>query len=99
MLLINCPYCGERNENEFHYGDQAHIARPEGTEDLNDQEWAQFVYLRDNPKGLFIERWQHSAGCGRWFNAVRDTVSSRMVTTYKVGEQPPISREEEGGLL
>ena len=29
MLLINCPYCGERPEPEFVYGGQAHIARPQ----------------------------------------------------------------------
>ena len=28
MLLIDCPYCGERPEPEFVYGGQAHIARP-----------------------------------------------------------------------
>jgi len=27
MLLIECPYCGERPEPEFVYGGQAHIAR------------------------------------------------------------------------
>jgi len=29
MLLIECPYCGERPEPEFVYGGQAHIARPQ----------------------------------------------------------------------
>ncbi len=28
MLLIHCPYCGERPEIEFSYGGQAHLARP-----------------------------------------------------------------------
>ena len=28
-----------------------------------------------NPKGLHVERWRHVHGCGRFFNAVRDTVS------------------------
>ncbi len=28
MLLIPCPYCGERPELEFTYGGQAHLARP-----------------------------------------------------------------------
>ena len=27
MLLIRCPYCGERPEIEFRYGGEAHIAR------------------------------------------------------------------------
>ncbi|MFO1061925.1 MAG: sarcosine oxidase subunit delta [Dongiaceae bacterium] len=28
MLLITCPYCGPRDEEEFSYGGEAHIARP-----------------------------------------------------------------------
>ena len=28
MLLIACPWCGARPENEFRYGGEAHIARP-----------------------------------------------------------------------
>jgi heterotetrameric sarcosine oxidase delta subunit len=99
MLLIECPHCGPRNESEFRYGDQAHIARPENNEGMSDQEWAEYVYLRENPKGLFRERWCHTAGCGQWFNAVRDTVSSRIMATYKAGEEAPISADQEGGQL
>ena len=40
-----------------------------------DAEWAEFVFLRDNPKGLLFERWHHSQGCRRWFNVARDTVT------------------------
>ena len=31
MLVIPCPYCGDREETEFSYGGESHIARPEGT--------------------------------------------------------------------
>ncbi|MET0234872.1 MAG: sarcosine oxidase subunit delta [Kibdelosporangium sp.] len=76
MLLISCPWCGEREETEFHYGGQALVNHPADPEALSDEEWAQYVYFRDNPKGDFTERWVHSAGCRRWFNTVRDTVTS-----------------------
>ena len=29
MLLIDCPWCGPRDETEYHYGGQAHVAYPE----------------------------------------------------------------------
>ena len=29
MLEIKCPYCGERSQNEFSYGGDATIKRPE----------------------------------------------------------------------
>ena len=27
MILINCPYCGERDQSEFSNGGEAHVAR------------------------------------------------------------------------
>ena len=88
MLLIACPYCGERPELEFAHGGQAHIARPAMPSDTATSEWTQFLYMRDNVKGLYAERWRHSHGCGKFFNAVRDTTTDHFVTTYKVGERP-----------
>ncbi len=89
MLLINCPYCGERPEPEFVYGGQAHIARPTDPHACSDQEWADYLYQRDNIKGVHAERWRHAHGCGRFFNALRDTTTDRFLATYEVGHQPP----------
>ena len=89
MLLIECPWCGVRDETEFSYAGEAHIARPLETEKLSDEEWADYLFMRKNPKGLHREQWNHAAGCRRYFNAVRDTVSYRVIGTYKIGEKPP----------
>ena len=89
MLLIRCPWCGERDENEFSYGGQAHVAYPADPHALPDDDWAQYVFMRDNPKGDFRERWVHAQGCRRWFNAVRHTVTHEIACTYKPGEPPP----------
>ena len=99
MLLIPCPYCGERNEAEFHYGDQAHIARPEQPQNLDEAEWGRYVYMRENHKGLYLERWVHQAGCGKWFNCLRDTVSSEVIATYKTNEKPPLEQDKQGGQV
>ena len=96
MLLIACPYCGPRAELEFRYGGQAHIARPSDPASLSDEEWAAFLYARDNPKGLHYERWRHASGCGRFFNCVRDTVSDVIVKTYRVVEPKPIIVSSKG---
>jgi heterotetrameric sarcosine oxidase delta subunit len=88
MLLITCPWCGPREETEFGYGGQAHVAYPSSPDELSDAEWAQYLFFRENPKGPFAERWVHSAGCRRWFNAVRDTVSNEFLSIYKPGETP-----------
>jgi sarcosine oxidase, subunit delta len=90
MLLIPCPYCGmERPELEFRYGGEAHVARPADPEAVDDADWAAYLYFRSNPKGVAAERWRHVAGCGRFFNCLRDSVSDRIVATYKAGEPQP----------
>lgn len=90
MLLIHCPYCGvDRPELEFRCGGEAHIARPLHPSATTDEEWEAFLYLRTNVKGIYAERWRHIHGCGRFFNAVRDTVSDKFLTVYKAGEPKP----------
>ena len=93
MLKIACPWCGDRDEVEFRYGGQAHIARPSEPERLSDAEWAEYVFIRDNPKGEFAERWVHAAGCRRWFNMRRSTVTHEILAVYKPGETPPNAGE------
>jgi sarcosine oxidase, subunit delta len=90
MLLIHCPYCEmDRPELEFRYAGQAHVARPRDPEATSDEDWAEFLYMRKNPKGPHAERWRHMNGCGRFFNCVRDTLSDKIQATYKVGEPRP----------
>ena len=89
MLLIKCPHCGERPEIEFRYAGEAHVARPADPSTLDDAAWAEFLYMRANPKGWHAERWRHEHGCGRFFNAIRHTVSDRIVATYRAGEKRP----------
>jgi sarcosine oxidase subunit delta len=89
MLLIPCPWCGPRDEVEFHYGGEARIARPADPGALDDAAWAEYLFMRNNPKGPLAERWVHSAGCRRWFNLVRDTATHRILAVYRIGEPPP----------
>ena len=89
MLLITCPYCGQRDESEFACGGEAHIARPLQTDALTDQQWGDYLFMRQNPKGVHFERWNHARGCRRWFNAARHTVTHEIIATYKMGEPPP----------
>jgi len=73
MLLVRCPWCGERDEAEFSYGGQADVAYPADPGATSDEEWSKYLFVRDNPKGLFKERWVHTHGCRRWFELERDT--------------------------
>ena len=89
MQLIDCPWCGPREELEFHYGGQAHVSYPPDPQALTDEQWGHFVFFRDNPKGPFAERWVHGAGCRRWFNAVRDTRTHEFLAVYPIGAARP----------
>ena len=90
MLLIHCPYCDETlPELEFAYAGEAHIVRPLAPAETSDEEWRDFLFIRNNVRGPHFERWRHVHGCGRFFNAVRDTVSDRFLTTYKAGAPRP----------
>ena len=78
MLLIPCPWCGPRD-----------VAYPADPDTLTDAEWADFLFMRDNPRGPWSERWFHAAGCRRWFNVVRDTSTHAIRGSYWIGEEPP----------
>jgi sarcosine oxidase subunit delta len=85
MLSIPCPYCGERAETEFSYGGEAGIARPADTQALSDEEWADYLFMRKNPRGAHRELWNHAQGCRRWFEVERDTVSYAITASHAPG--------------
>lgn len=90
MLLIRCPYCDDTlPELEFAYAGEAHRIRPADPSAESDEAWSDYLYIRTNAKGVHAERWRHVHGCGRFFNALRDTVSDRFLATYRAGEACP----------
>ena len=83
MQLFSCPFCGPRDETEFHFGGEAGNLRPEGA-DVPANRWASYLYLRDNPKGTTREVWVH-ASCGEFFVMERDTVSHEVEASTALG--------------
>ncbi len=92
MLQIPCPWCGPRAETEFLCGGEGGIVRPPATATLSDTEWGDYVFMRKNHKGWHHEQWRHVSGCGRWFNALRHTVSYDFQATWKIGEPAPVTQ-------
>jgi sarcosine oxidase subunit delta len=84
MMQLPCPWCGVRDEPEFLCGGTTAIARP--PLEASDQEWGQYLFFRDNPKGVHYERWRHAFGCGQWFNVARNTVTHEVLTVYRICE-------------
>lgn len=86
MLRIPCPYCGVRDLEEFRYGGEASIVRPAEPEHVNDGEWADYLFYRDNLKGARMERWLHRHGCRMWFLVRRDTLSHEITEVRRIDE-------------
>ena len=96
MFLIHCPYCEEhREEEEFHAAGQAHLPRPTDPDSLSDEQWANYLYYRKNPRGLHRELWVHAAGCGKYFNVARNTQTYQIYATYKAGDTLLLSEPPE----
>ena len=78
-MRIRCPYCGERNLEEFTYRGDATVTRPGNLDPSSEQGWVDYVYLRDNPAGRHSEHWYHGAGCHAWLEVTRDTRTHEII--------------------
>ena len=72
-MRLSCPFCGERDAGEFSPMGDATVPRPQPSAGID--AFYEYVYLRDNPRGLHKEFWQHSQGCRAWLIVERDTAT------------------------
>jgi methylglutamate dehydrogenase subunit B len=72
-MLIPCPHCGTRPVEEFTFLGDASVRRPTTTDPASMDQWFDYVYLRDNPRGRFDEYTHHSGGCRAWLVVTRNT--------------------------
>lgn len=96
MLHITCPLCGPRDEEEFTYGTQAGIVRPEDTRDMTDEEWADYLFLRENPRGVNKELWLHTYGCRQWFFLERNTMTNHISAVFDANGNNILAENKEG---
>ncbi|SFP24084.1 sarcosine oxidase subunit delta [Tranquillimonas alkanivorans] len=88
MLILHCPNCGvDADETELAPGGEAHLTR-EGP-GSSDEEFEQYLFLRENPRGVHFERWRHAMGCGKWFHAARCTTTMEVFGTYPAQTSEP----------
>ncbi len=83
--LIPCPYCGERDAEEFTV--QGEVAGPRPTAGALDDFHA-YVYLRANEFGPTQEYWYHANGCRRWLIVRRDTSDHAILDVIFAGGVP-----------
>jgi methylglutamate dehydrogenase subunit B len=72
-MLIPCPHCGTRPVEEFTFLGDARPQRPKTNDPASMDQWFEYVYLRDNPRGIYDEYVHHSGGCRHWLVVTRNT--------------------------
>jgi len=74
-MRIPCPYCGDRDSEEFSIQGEVAGPRPpvspDGGGDIS--AFHAYVHLRANDFGLTKEYWYHGNGCRRLLVVSRDT--------------------------
>ena len=55
--------------------------RPVNPELATDEDWFDYIYVRDNPRGIHQEYWQHIAGCRSHVKVLRNTLTHEVLKT------------------
>jgi sarcosine oxidase subunit delta len=62
-----------RPVEEFTFLGDAKPTRPATNDPSSMEQWFDYVYLRDNPRGRFDEYAHHAGGCRAWLVVSRNT--------------------------
>jgi heterotetrameric sarcosine oxidase delta subunit len=84
MLLIVCPHCGPRNDDEFSFRGEV-VTRPRP--DTDPAAWRRYLYTRRNVADWQTERWFHVSGCRRFLTLERHTVTNEIRSVRDVAER------------
>ena len=85
MQIFPCPFCGPRDEREFHFVAEAGKTRPDTTKDISDEEWATYLHTQRNEKGYVREIWMHTT-CAELFILERDSVTMKVTGSQSLRE-------------
>jgi len=87
MLLVPCPNCGPRNQQDLRLVGES-TARP-NPNTATRQEWGTYLYLRDNPADFQKETWYCRGGCRTYFSLERNTATNEF-------RNPPMPGDKVG---
>lgn len=80
MQRFPCPFCGPRDEREFHFVAEAGKTRPDTAARISDADWAAYLHMHRNEKGHVREVWMHTT-CAELFLMERDSVTMDVLGT------------------
>ncbi len=83
-MIINHPLLGPRDASEFSYlGDASLMSRPDPKSETAQQDFHDYIYLRDNPAGEHKELWFHEYGDRSWLIVTRN-ISTHEITNVEL---------------
>lgn len=77
MQIFPCPFCGPRDEREFHFAAEAGKTRPDTTAPVSAADWGRYLQSQRNEKGAVREVWMHMP-CGELFILDRNSVTMQV---------------------
>ncbi|MFV0243630.1 MAG: sarcosine oxidase subunit delta [Qingshengfaniella sp.] len=77
MQKFPCPFCGFRNETEFHFVAEAGKVRPDTSGTVETHDWASYLFDQSNGCGPVREVWTHLP-CAEMFILHRDSVTMKV---------------------
>ena len=80
MQIFPCPFCGPRDEREFHFAGEAGKTRPDTAGEVSAQDWGTYLHMHRNEKGHVREVWVHRP-CAEMFIMERDSVTMEVLGT------------------
>ena len=78
MQIFTCPFCGPRDEREFHFAAEAGKTRPDTRGEVSAGDWATYLHAQRNEKGPVREVWMHLT-CQELFIMERDSVTMEVL--------------------
>ena len=79
-MIINHPLLGPRHINEFVYlGDASLLNRPDWKGKKSEENFYNYLYLRNNIAGIHKELWFHQHGDRSWLVVTRNTLTHEII--------------------
>jgi sarcosine oxidase subunit delta len=78
MQRFPCPFCGLRDEREFHYLAEPGKVRPSPRAEVSEETWAAYLYDVTNAKGRVREVWLHLP-CAEMVVMERDSMTMEVM--------------------
>lgn len=88
MQRFPCPFCGLRDEREFHFVAEAGKVRPDTSREVGAADWASYLHGQRNEKGPVREVWMHLT-CAEMFVMTRDSVTMEVRGTEQLRTDAP----------